>query len=842
MSRVPPILLILFLLLIIPVSAKTVTVGPGQQYTTIQGGIDACSAGDTVNVLSNTYTISVPINMRSGVSVIGAGYSSTIIKASSVAAFDGTYMIKWTGCSNTNLAGFTIDGNGGDHTALHAYAEAHKGSGDDGLEYHAANYLSGGGTLNSIHDMYFKGIVSDAVRSASSSAPSYCSVYNCQSMWVGHDFSQTWGATGWHFYNILIDVEGNCGIRLANCKQCKVDHCTIYADTASGWTALELENANTGNIIDHNILRNMHGSIGNAGITGVSATGTVTITNNVYYDLPGGFTTALGSVTITQSGNIAGSSSTDYKALGYGYGGTSDGGGTTPTTVYNGTPALAIVSPASGTSITLQDNNGFFYWADVNSTSYEYQVSNSNAFTTTIVDKTTSTVSAGVNLASQYAAGGTYYWRVRAKNDVTGAWCAWTATNSFTIAGNIITPTTAVFTGTIKDAQTGSNIAGAVCTLYNDSISPSMLTAGNGVYTFSVPYDVNGSAYYMTVQAAGYETPNNGHSYTFDASHPMMTQDIYLVKTPSYFPPHRVTFTAESPFGYEKYSGVLVEVWDGGIGGVRYGGAAPDYNSILPDMMAYTTDNGQTTFTMIEDHVYYLYWSDDSQNIAQGESFTPADSSYDVWLWNAQKQTPDTGSNSQPTVVKKESDIVSYSHSFTKYNLTSAYFNASIASVDGTPVSSYVVDIWQMYDNTTILPGGFHYTTSGSGNATISQVVPGNVSYLIEMQIVHPDLSYTIDQTYIQRSPASGIVDWADLSSIGVYSQETYSWIAFIAVALILILTSKRGYKLACLAALGVAGAFCMIGYLQPGMGDEILGVGAFIYLLMTMVQDGSVN
>lgn len=91
----------------------TIHVGPGQTYTTIQLGIDAASAGDTVMVAPGTYDENIDFKGK-GITVKSSeGASSTIIDGGSKAP---AVYFKTAETSAATISGFTIQ-NGGNNPA-----------------------------------------------------------------------------------------------------------------------------------------------------------------------------------------------------------------------------------------------------------------------------------------------------------------------------------------------------------------------------------------------------------------------------------------------------------------------------------------------------------------------------------------------------------------------------------------------------------------------------------------------------------------------------------------------------------------------------------------------------
>ena len=828
--------MILLMTLPLTASAKTVTVSAGGN---IQTAITGASAGDTVSIMTGTFTISSPISMNNGVNVQGAGVGQTIIKSSSPTVLANSGMILFSGVSGTTLSGLTLDGGcGGTPTAANNPLYG-KDSAPVGI------LVSGASSQDVFHDLFFKNNPGDGIRTGTGT--SHNTVYNCQFDLACHDQIQLNHAANWHIYNCFMNMICNSNMRLY-VSSAEVDHCTFTCTTGSGFCGVELQGDITGSNIHNNVFERIKSTHGQ-GICDIypagdpKPTGTMIIKDNIFYSNNGvDISLTAGDIKATISGSLDKTSLdlAGWQAQGYGYGGATNGG-----SVYNGTPALTLSAPDNDAQLTLQSGTGMFYWAsNLNSTNYEYEVSASNTFASMISDKTTSAVSAGVDLSSYV--GATLFWRARAYNDVSATWCAWTNANSFVVANNTQTTATAMFSGVVKDAATGNPVEGAVCTLSNStSTVGSIVTSVTGEYAFTVTFNGTSYPYYMQVQAAGYEAPNGGRDFTFDGNIPETTQDIYLVQTPSYFPPHMVSFIIEAPFGYEKYSGVYAEIWDMGVGGAENGGRTPDTTG-KPDLTGFTDSDGQVVFALTQDHEYYVLFTDDSQNINYAETITPSGDSYPIWVWNARKETATdvtVTTNAQPVEVP-ESDVVSYGHHFEKFNLTEDYFNASVSTVNGIPVSAYTISIVQTdgTNENNPLQGGFSNSTTGSGDTIVSMLVPCNASYSIVMQITHPSLSYTISKSYNEVATPNGIIDWADLSSIGVSDYNIYTAIAVIVIVIIALLTGRRSAKIGAMGMFAMYAFFIYIGYLQPGLGDELIAVGAFLYLLFDILFHGSVS
>jgi len=87
-------------------SAVTLTVGEGQEYSTIQSAIDASETGDVISVSEGIYSENVVLT-KSGIAIIGKNKEKTIIdgkKTGSVIRIE---------TNEVTISGFTIQNNGG---------------------------------------------------------------------------------------------------------------------------------------------------------------------------------------------------------------------------------------------------------------------------------------------------------------------------------------------------------------------------------------------------------------------------------------------------------------------------------------------------------------------------------------------------------------------------------------------------------------------------------------------------------------------------------------------------------------------------------------------------------
>ena len=100
------------LLLVLPLAARTINVGPGAEYTDIQTALDAASAGDVVSVASGYYPMPAGVEIKAdNVTLKGAGADRTILDGQEQA-----YAVVKLGAKGVTVTGFTLE-NGSSHGA-----------------------------------------------------------------------------------------------------------------------------------------------------------------------------------------------------------------------------------------------------------------------------------------------------------------------------------------------------------------------------------------------------------------------------------------------------------------------------------------------------------------------------------------------------------------------------------------------------------------------------------------------------------------------------------------------------------------------------------------------------
>jgi hypothetical protein len=187
------------------------------------------------------------------------------------------------------------------------------GSGDGGhSEYRNCIQLKSASN-SAIHDILFTPyLYNDCVRIIGSTD---INVYNCK-ISAGHDGIQFLsGSSNCRAYNNDIDIRVNTGIRVDNGNGMRLDHNTFYGLHGSGWCCTEMEDIVQVEI-DHNIFHDYQGSSGNAAVQPVHASGSVSVHDNVLWNV--------GEISMGSGpGNIINPSdrnAENWMAKGYGYG------------------------------------------------------------------------------------------------------------------------------------------------------------------------------------------------------------------------------------------------------------------------------------------------------------------------------------------------------------------------------------------------------------------------------------------------------------------------------------------------------------------------------------------
>jgi len=166
-----------------------------------------------------------------------------------------------------------------------------------------------------VHDILFtRYLYGDGVRISKSSG---IEVYNCRMHSVGHDgVSFLSGTKNSRMYNCDVEVQTNTGVRIDNCANVEVDHNTFSGSSGSGWCCVELENSLTNANVHHNIMHDFKGSSSSAGIGNIHASGSISVHDNVMWNVSPYVAVGSGSNTLGPSDH----SVENWVAKGYGYG------------------------------------------------------------------------------------------------------------------------------------------------------------------------------------------------------------------------------------------------------------------------------------------------------------------------------------------------------------------------------------------------------------------------------------------------------------------------------------------------------------------------------------------
>ena len=402
---------IVFLFLIAPASAQIIDVGSAYPYHDIASGVQAAISGDSVHVhgSSTPYTISTPIQMKSGITLYGDGVSSTIIKMDSREHFKTPATSGAIICSSVNnvvMYGFSVTGGETSLDSMYTLPNLPYRDNCQGISIKNSNTIT-------IHDYNFYLGMGDCIHGTSSNT---ITIYNCVFNTPGHDGIDCWTGNNWHIYNVKIETFINACIKPATATNMVIDHSSFQCTNSkgSGYCGVEIMQGGNSITIDHCVFGPMLNSQ-SKGVTTDDADnsvgGTCAINNCIFYQCTGGNYVYNGDHTLTYTtSNIQTPSSLNWAlwaSEGFGYGATGySSGGDSSLPAYNGSALPTLSVPANGSTTTV-NGNITYQWSDVNSTSYRIQVSNVSNFSTTLYNTTTSS-----NAISLGMSNGSYYWRI----------------------------------------------------------------------------------------------------------------------------------------------------------------------------------------------------------------------------------------------------------------------------------------------------------------------------------------------------------------------------------------------------------------------------------------------
>ena len=259
------------------VSAATVdvTASGSNDQVILNNAISSANAGDVLR-LHGTFVLASTVNLKSGITLLGDGANLTTIYGGTVCG--------GTSGSQTSGAWLELRGVNNVEISRMTFTSGASGIGDGGHGESRNCMLVSKSTNVRIHDLYFKRYMyNDGVKVQGGSN---IYVYNCVAKSVGHDCVEfLGGCKDSAVWNCLIDIQTNTGIRFDNTNNCTAAYITVYGDQGSGWCAFEIEDTITNCRVDHSIVRNLHGSTGNAAVQYVHAKGSLTVSNCVTWDV-----------------------------------------------------------------------------------------------------------------------------------------------------------------------------------------------------------------------------------------------------------------------------------------------------------------------------------------------------------------------------------------------------------------------------------------------------------------------------------------------------------------------------------------------------------------------------
>jgi len=322
---------------------NTITVNPTSgtnAQTAINNAINSVASGATssnpgyVFLSAGTYQISAPIILKSNVVLKGAGDSTIIYATGSVCNSEGSpAYIFGSGVSNVEVSDLQFKST--------ATGPSDGGHGD----YRNCIKLTSS-TNSKVHDILFtRYLYGDGVRISKSSG---INVYNCRITSSGHDgVSFLSGTKDSRMYNCYVEVQTNTGVRVDNCANIEVDHNTFTGSAGSGWCCVELENTLTNVNVHHNIMHDYKGSSSSAGIGNWNAKGSISVHDNVMWNVSP-------YVEVGSGTNILGPSDhsvENWVAKGYGYGSLGSVSSSQDTTVDStaGTDTQTAISETAAT-------------------------------------------------------------------------------------------------------------------------------------------------------------------------------------------------------------------------------------------------------------------------------------------------------------------------------------------------------------------------------------------------------------------------------------------------------------------------------------------------------------
>jgi len=308
---------------------KIITVSPGES---INDAINQAQSGDVVSLSSGTHQLSSEkIIMKSGIHLEGESVTDTFIRAgpNTGGSVSGKTSDGWIYCAG--LTDIEISNL--------AFRSTASGTNDGGRGETRNCILLRGCTNVKIHDnKVIKYVYNDFVKCH---LGNNIQIYNNAGQ-CGHDFVEFLSGTkNSRAYGNNIVVQTNTGIRCDGASNIELDHNTLTGAGGTGWCLMEMESVLSNINIHHNIMHDYHGSSNSYAVAPVHASGTVSVNNNILWNVG---SIAYGAI-MNNTINPSDRSVSSWVAKGYGAG---SSGGVSPPVVPPVVPTPSIISVTFG--------------------------------------------------------------------------------------------------------------------------------------------------------------------------------------------------------------------------------------------------------------------------------------------------------------------------------------------------------------------------------------------------------------------------------------------------------------------------------------------------------------
>jgi hypothetical protein len=434
--------------------------------------------------------------------------------------------------------------------------------------------------------------------------------------------------------------------------------------------------------------------------------------------------------------------------------------------LYN--PAPEVYTPTGTYNFTFPPLNHEVSasWEDTTGI-YEYYVTTQGG--TYVTSDTVTT-----NTASFEIPAGDYYFYVRAYDEPTEEWSAYSTLSSFTVVNDYgITNTTAVV-GIVYEYDEGQvPVGNAIVHIYNDTWSDSEVVGSDGFYSFLnlAPNET------YNLQATKQDYASSFVQTITTVNNSTVQQDILLHKETTYYNPHYVRYVVKDIWG-TKYQDVNVNVYKG------------DAVTAVVYLSGVTGSDGTVTFRLDENEQYTLTFVKESDGIDETLTMYPKKDEYTVYVISQTLEPDDT-------FESEEIDI-----SVTKNTINSSHAYINITYLDNINETT-VLNVWLNQSNTANLTDQTlidSYYSTGESNASISFIVEdyAGQSYFVNVEAAHS----TFDS--VKRSYAVSFDGMADSHGFG----SIYVWLGIGAImfsgAIFKATTARQGAFIVCVVAASV--------------------------------------